>query len=165
MKSNFFCPSQKKDFGLLIDYAAGRLPAAARAKVERHAVDCPACQGFLADQSALWSALGGFTPAPISDTFDQRLWQRIGQEARASRWTRIRRWIGTWDLPFDPRPLAALSAVCALAVGIFVYQPAGERIAPALGIAADTGVLIETAEVETLERALEDLELLQTASL
>jgi anti-sigma factor RsiW len=82
------CPLESGgNAGHLLDYAAGKLKAEARAQMERHIAGCPACRAFAGGQQAVWQALEAWEPAAVSMDFDRRLYARIDQQA--SWWTRL----------------------------------------------------------------------------
>ncbi len=158
------CPA-KKNPELLVDYAAGRLAPAERRMVEDHAAQCTPCQDQLAGQVALWKVLDQMEAAPVSADFDRRLFARMAAERDASWWQRTVRWMLTWELPFAMRPAAALSLAGVLAMGLFLYQPGQEAGRVGTPATVESAATADNPDVESLEQALEDLELLQTASL
>ena len=102
------CPLQSENtMDVLLDYSAGRLDESRRALLERHMRACDACAAFRLDQSALWSALDGWEPKPVSMDFNRRLWQRI-DAIQTEPWYRrlaLSLRFGTW------KPAIPLAAV------------------------------------------------------
>jgi len=128
---------------VLLDLVAGRLQAAERRSLERHVAGCEPCQAFCRAQTEVWDLLDEVeAPAP-SWGFDRR----VEEAARQLGWrARLGSWLG-W------RPL--LPAAAALAVwAIVAPMSAPERKSPE-----------PPANAEVMERALEDLDMLQTLPL
>ena len=116
----------------LIGYLEGTLPPGDRAEIDEHAAACAECRALLAVQATM-----GDEVPEVSGDFDARLYARIEQDRQQQWW---RRWL------FRPAvPLAAAAAI--LAVMMFVRMPS-ERAS------------LDRVELEQLEQALDDLELL-----
>jgi anti-sigma factor RsiW len=133
---------------LLLNHAAGRLDAESAAAVERHARSCGACGEFLEGQATLWSALDEWEAHPVAPDFDRRLYRRIEEQEQRSWWSRV----------FAPlaRPAVPIAATACLLVvaGLIGMDP--DRVTPVpVADAAQAG------EVELVESALEDLEMLR----
>jgi anti-sigma factor RsiW len=143
------CPMQSGDNkDALLSYAAGRLDEDRSAAVERHARSCAACGEFLEKQGALWSALDEWEARPVAADFDRRLYRRIGEQEQRSWWSRV----------FAPlaRPVVPVAATACLLVvaGLIGVDP--DRVtAPGPAPVAQAG------EVELVESALEDLDMLR----
>lgn len=119
---------------LLIGYLEGTLPAADRQGLEAHAAECAECRGLLAVQASI------DVPVPeVSSNFDARLYARIAAEEARRPW-----WQFSWKLV---APVAGLAAV--LAVAVIVQRPV-----------AQLDRSVSSQEIQQLEQALEDLELL-----
>jgi len=141
------CPleqHQQKD--LLLDYCAGRLEAGAAALLERHSEGCAACREFVAAQSQVWQALDGWDAPPLSPAFGRHLSERIAREGD-DWWTRAARLL-------TRRPALVLASACAMVVLALWLQPS-----PTVGSRQDAWD--ETAEIEQVESALEDLDMLR----
>jgi len=126
---------------LLIGYLEGTLSASERAELDQHAAECAACRELLAAQSLLDD------PVPeVSADFDTRLYARIRQsDARRQWWRRF-----VW------RPAVPLAAVAAMAaVLLMVRAPGPDRPSD-----QPKQATVDRAEIEQLEQALDDLELL-----
>ncbi len=118
---------------LLIGYLEGTLPVAERQQVDVHVAECAECRGLLAVRGSL------DVPVPeVSANFDAKLYARIAVDEASRPW-----WKFSWKLV---APVAGLAAV--LAVAVFVQQPV---------VQMDPAV---PQDVQQLEQALEDLELL-----
>ena len=125
---------------LLIGYLEGTLSTEDRRDLERHAAECAECRGLLSVQAAL-----GLDVAPeVSANFDAKLYARIEADKAQRPWLTWRMWSLSWKMV---APVAAMAA--ALAVTVWVRQPVPQSANPAVA-----------QDVQQLEQALEDLELL-----
>ena len=115
---------------LLIGFLEGTLPEAERNELVAHAAECSECGEMLAVQATL----DAYEAPEVSPNFDAQLYARIGAEKRP--WWQFTGW--KMAIP------AAMAAM--LAVGVWIRQPE-----PAVDHPQD---------VQQLEQALEDLELL-----
>jgi len=145
------CPLEAGNEGLLLDYAAGKLKADARALMDRHVAACPACKRFAGAQQNVWQALDSWEPADVSLDFDRRLYARIEQDG--SWWNRLLR-------PLNPLlrhsvPIAATAGVIVMA-GLLMNRPAGSPPAPAAQSAQ-----VENLQPDQLQSALDDMETLR----
>ena len=134
------CPSRdRSNAGIPLEYCAGTLDPDQAAEFEKHAAGCAECGRLVAEQRALWQVLDEWSPAEISTDFDARLYARIEREQAASPW---RQWfVWAW------KPALLTAAACGvLAVGLWVRQTPPARP--------------ETVDVEQVEHALEDLDML-----
>ncbi|MCC6859976.1 MAG: zf-HC2 domain-containing protein [Bryobacterales bacterium] len=138
------CPVRSEGRGeSLLEYCAGRLDASKAAALEAHLEACPACRDFLANQEAVWHALEAWEAPPVSPGFDQRVYRMMERESPSAWWERFRT---AWRRPAVP--LAATAALLLVA-GILSYRPAPAPEQPA-----------QAVEIEQVERALEDLDML-----
>ncbi len=157
------CPlNDRKE--VLLDYVAGRLPADARPAVEAHAADCPPCQEFLAEQGALWSTLDSFESPSVSSDFDERLYARIASQEKASFWWKAWQRIFESGEPWSWRPAIAASAVFAIIMAVVLIRPAGAPYSnggDAAKVEAIRSAGVDSPDVEAVEAALEDLEMLK----
>jgi anti-sigma factor RsiW len=120
---------------LLIGYLEGTLPEADQRMLETHAAECAECRGLLAVQASLE------VPMPeVSSNFDAKLYARIAADEARRPWWKLFTSVKLWT------PVMGLAAM--LAVAVYVQQPTP----------VDT-------EVQQLEQALEDLELLMPEEL
>jgi hypothetical protein len=110
----------------------------------------------MAEQAAVWAALDEFVPPAVSPDFDARLYARIAR-AKDEGWTALfGRWLGSgW------RPAMALSVVCAAVLMTVVVRAPQETRVPGMPPAVVEKAQAEPVDVETLEAALEDLEMLK----
>ena len=142
------CPVQtRENTDLLLDYCAHRLGGEAAAALERHMEHCALCREFSARQGAVWSDLDVWEAEPVSPDFKRKLYARIEREERAGLWARL---FGPWRLSLKPAlPLAVASIVLMAA---FLAQSPPTVPKPAQ---------VETVDVEQVERALDDLDMLR----
>jgi hypothetical protein len=108
----------------LIAYHGGE--PAKREAIATHVADCPECREELARIDAVLAALSSLpVPDPGAD-YGARVWQKIAPrlpELRKARWWEFDSSISLaagWRALFEPRRLAALGAVAALAIVAFV---------------------------------------------
>ena len=128
---------------LLTDYCAGTLDAQRAGEIDAHLQKCPKCNALAQAQRTVWEALDSWRPVEVSPSFDAELYARIGAAAGQPWWKR-----GLW------RPLLPLAAAgVALALAMMVWIP--RRIAP-----ADSPVRVERIDVQQVEQALDDMDLL-----
>lgn len=139
---------------VLLDYSAGQLDAMLTAELETHMLSCARCAAFKTEQADVWAALDLWEPAPVSMSFNRRLWQKI-EEAASDSWYRkladaMR--FGAWKPVF---PLAA--AVFVVAAG-FVFDHQGP-VTTTPNTVSNAGVSM--TEVDQVEKTLDDLQLLR----
>jgi len=107
----------------LIAYHAGE--PAKREAIAAHVADCPACRAELARIDAVLAALSSLpVPDPGAD-YGQRVWQKIAPrlpERPPVRWWQFdsSSLAAGWRAWLEPRRLAALGAVAALAIVAFL---------------------------------------------
>jgi anti-sigma factor RsiW len=154
------CPIETQENAeLLLAYCARKLDPETQITLERHLAICPACREFQTSQQAVCEALDAWDAMPVSADFDRRLYQRIEQEAaHASWWSRLVQ-------PFRPMfegsmmgrsvPLAAAACLLVLA-GIILQQPNGVSVSEDLTVDR-----AEVIQVDQVERALDDMEMLR----
>lgn len=120
---------------LLIGYLEGTLSESDRRELDAHAAECADCQGLLAVQATLGE------PVPeVSSNFDAKLYARIAADEARRPW-----WHVSWKV-YAP----AVGVMAMLAVAVYVQQPAPQ-------VSDDPEI---SQDVQLLEQALEDLELL-----
>jgi anti-sigma factor RsiW len=150
------CPIETgNNAGLLVDYCAGRLDSGAAAGFEEHLAACEACRERVAAQKAVWRALDGWEPEPVSPGFDAALRARIDSERRGAWWQALGSWIPR--LGFQPALTLALASMVILAVALMRPQ---RTPAPA----PEPGQTVEALDADRLERALDDVDMLRQLS-
>lgn len=170
MKENTMqCPVQSRETAeQLLDYCARRLDAETTARLDRHVEVCAECQEFVLGQRMVAEALEAyerFTPS-ISDDFDRQLYARIEAEQEDGWWKRTWRRFFAAGEPVHWKPALTMAAACVMiAGGLLVRQTlvvapvtpevSGEEVATAAPAPA-----VEKQELESLNQALEDLEML-----
>lgn len=155
------CPliSGEENADILLDYCNRTLAPQLAELFEKHMESCAACRNFAESQTAVWKALDAFEAMPISDDFNSKVMLRIAQEQKSSWWSRA--WnvaTGAGSAPW--RPLIPVAAALLLAVGIWVRPSFTDRGVQENGtvVASHTA---STQEVEQVESALEDVEMLR----
>jgi len=133
------CPLETREGAeILVDFCGGDLNPAAAASLERHLEMCDACRRFLQEQQAVLEALDSWTAGPVSQDFDQRLYERIGQRPS---------WRGTlaeWLRPLTVyHGVPAAAAACLLiTAGVMIERPAQIPAKP------ETVVNVQAEQVE-----------------
>ncbi|HEU5021395.1 MAG TPA: hypothetical protein VFT60_05875 [Bryobacteraceae bacterium] len=137
------CPTED----VLLEYVAGALAGAQLAELELHTKECSRCDALVASQAAVWRSLNEWKPEPVSAGFNRELWRRIDADAAApSWWAGLRFW----------KQVAPLAVVLALVVTGFVMDRQSHPPAATSAAAA-----VSASEADQLERALDDLQLLE----
>jgi anti-sigma factor RsiW len=128
------------------------LDAAGAREVDRHVESCAECRRLVEAQRSVFAALDAFAAPEVSAGFDRKLYARIAAEKPAF-W---RRWLPVtpiaWWKPAVPVALAAL-ALSALFV-VRSSNSSTPQQQPAIG----------KADVEQVEQALDDMDLLAPAT-
>ena len=149
------CPTDD----VLLDYTAGHLDAVKAALFDRHADGCARCASLRTAQAAVWQRMDEWKPAPVSAGFNRELWRRIDAEAQASSWTH--RLAGVMQFSLWKRA-APLAVALALVVTAFVFDHATPQ--PGKPVATTgTAIVVTVSEADQLERALDDMQLLDAA--
>lgn len=172
MTTKLPCPIRERNKPeVLLDFVAGRLTAAETAALTEHAADCPDCSTFIAEQSKVWVALDGLAVPVVSSDFDAKLYARIATQNRAPWWQRTWNRVFASGEPGSWRPAFAATVACALLVGVAVVRNPAERpigpvavkSAPMVPAKMESARVtsVEAADVESIERALEDVEFLR----
>ena len=141
------CPTED----VLLDYISGSLEPAKAAMFERHADQCAHCAALRTAQAAVWRSMDEWKPAPVSEGFNRELWRRIDAEPEASAWMfRFSFW----------KQLAPLAVAMALVVTAFVFDHSTRQ---PLKPASASAVIVTVSEADQIERALDDIQLLEAA--
>ena len=147
------CPIEAQENAeLLLSYSARRLNPESAAILEAHMELCPACREFRDGQRALWEALDQWEARPVSLDFDRRLYRKIAEQEQMSWWARL----FTPLRPMFVRPALPLAATaCLVLVAGFIGVDPGTVTAP---VAVEAP---QVREVEQIENALDDLDMLR----
>jgi anti-sigma-K factor RskA len=150
------CPLQTDNADVLLDYCARALDPERKAMLETHMEHCAECREMAAAQSQIWSAMDLYEAEAISADFDRKLYARIEERSSESAWERY--WAPVREyLQGQPAWKPLLSVAAASAVLALVFLVRGDSIDPVTPPAAT----IDVREVEHVERALEDIEMLR----
>lgn len=145
------CPVQSGEFAaLLLDYCTRTLSADAARRLEAHCAVCPACAAFRDQQRALWSALDEWDAAPLSLDFNRRLWARVEEQERLTLPQRALAWLDGVSM----KPALPVAGAFALWMLLLIPPPPG--LPPEASLAPPS----ERADIELVERQLEDLDML-----
>ncbi len=142
----------EKGIELLLDYCTGTLEPSRTVEVDRHLASCADCRILVREQRNVFVAMDAWTLPDVSPDFDSRLYARISVERSSGFWAFLRQW---WK-PAIPVALAA----AALSVMFFVKSQAPGTNHTG---AAHTGM--EKAEIEQVEQALDDMDMLAPAAM
>lgn len=160
------CPVQKSENAeLVLDYFARQLAPEIQADLDRHIEGCPDCREVFAAQRAVWNALDlleeDTAAVRVSEEFDWNLKQKIAQEDKSGWMTRTwNRWFSSEPIAWRPvHSMGMAMAVLVLSAAVLVPWNATERQAVNSAANGNDEQFI-TAEVERIETALEDLEML-----
>ena len=151
------CPliSGEENADILLDYCNRRLDPALARLFEQHMLRCGACRAFAESQTAVWNALDAFEAMPVSADFDQRLFERIENEAQG-RW-QSRAW--NWIRPSGPiwRPVIPVAALMVLVAALWMrpFFTNSEVKEPTKMATADK------LDPEQVDAAVEDMEMLR----
>ena len=124
----------------MLNYCAHELDPA----LTRHIQLCPACRSAVESHELLRAALDSWDHLPVSHDFDARLFQRIREDERPGWAARAANWFtaASW------KPAIPAAAIFALWMIAFPSKP-------------DAVPSADAAQAEQVERALEDLDMLQ----
>lgn len=149
------CPTED----ILLDYTAGRLDPARAALFEKHAEGCAHCAALLTVQTAVWRNLDEWKPAPLSAGFNRELWRRIDADVQGPSWSRALAAVMQSHLWKQMAPLAVALAVVATA---FVMDHSGSQPGR-LRNTANAPIVVTASDADQLDRALDDIQLLDEA--
>ena len=147
---------------ILADYCAGKLDAARTLEFKTHLTECSECRNLAEAQNTVWEMLDRWKPVEPSPDFDARLYARIARERAEPAW---RQW---WRRIFEPatphmfsKPLAPLAtaAIVLSLVGI-ARLPEWYEHGPSPISAAQPQIRVDKIDVDQVEQALEDLDML-----
>jgi anti-sigma-K factor RskA len=146
------CPARTKEgTQVLIDHCTGMLEAEVAAVVERHIEQCVACREFCRAHARVWSALDAWQAEPISESFDASLLERIEAGDRPSRW----QWIWHPLAVFGWRPVLPVAAAAIVVVAVLLMRAPNGTNTPVVG------KNVEVVDVEQVEKALDDIDMLK----
>jgi len=156
------CPIETQENAeTLLAYCAGKLEPGAEVILETHIKACPQCRAFCEGQGTLWKALDVWEAPAVSADFDRRLYGRIEAEGSLSWWDRLVRPLRPMLIrPVLLRPTFAVAAACVIVTAGFLLESPNR-----VGTVSPQGPAAEVIEVEQVERALDDLEMLREFSL
>lgn len=153
------CPSRDgSGAGLLVDYCAGTLVREDALWVEDHIAECELCRRVCEAQHVVWDGLDEWDDTPVPAEFNRAVFERIAAFDRQPRWRRW--WASRPPLAWKPA-VAGVTAVVAVLVMILWLHPAPVAAPPA----HETQTTVrERVDPDTLEQALQDMEMLQRLS-
>ena len=152
------CPLlTQQNADLLLAYCARKLDSESMATLERHMEHCDACREFGSAQKLVWEALDSWEATPVSMDFDRRLYRRIEAEQQKSWFGRLFSPMMPASLPLIFRPALPLAAAAVCLVAALVIQSPTQ-------VDLSRQVRLEKVDVEKVESALEDLDMLQQFS-
>lgn len=144
--------NHREGLEILLDYSSGALDPSRRREVDLHAQNCAECRRLVEAQCTVYSALDEWRAPEVSADFDQRLYARIAAD-KPSFW---QKWLPVvpivWWKPVVPVALAAV----VLSV-LFVTRSSNPGPAQ-----HQSG--IGKADIEQVEQALDDMDLLAPAT-
>lgn len=157
------CPA-KHDHGgeILLGYGSphatrpSAVPPLDRA-MRAHIDACPDCQLFLGQQARVSACLDLLETPPVSPFFDARLMQKIEKESASG--------IGVTGSPVSVRrwwkAAVPIAAAALIAISFVALRPDTAEKQPLTSIEAPRQAADTLVEVEQVERALDDLEMLR----
>ena len=139
----------------IIAYGAGTFPAVGNLAIRQHLETCDLCKSAVEAQREVWSALDAWTPAPVPQNFDERVYARIDAYQQQSWWQRS---LGSLSGKWSWKPAMPVAVACTVLVAAFLLNsPEPKHLPPAsVQHALDRGV-----DVQQVERALDDLDMLK----
>lgn len=143
------CPIEDgKGAELILAYAARTLDPQMELAFEEHMRICEDCRRMAAAQREVWSALDSWTPAPVSQDFDEKLFRRIAEEEQSTWWRRL------WGASWSWRPAMPVAAACAVLAAIVLLRNPAPSPAPVVPVQPKV-------QIEQVEHALDDMDLLR----
>ena len=138
----------------MVAFATGALTPVEQEALELHMAGCAGCRELADAQKTVWSALDGWAVPAVSEDFDRRLQARIVAEERR-RWWRLPRWEFSW------KPVLPVTAACAALLAVFVlHDPLPPNNTPAAPPAVVQTQDAQKVDVDQVERALDDMDML-----
>lgn len=148
----FQCPLQNRELAsIFLDYCDRRLDPDLMLEMERHMESCKDCRQMLASQRAVWDALDAWEPEPVSLDFNRRLFDRIEAEGARPWWQRA--WTSLGSLGW--KPAVPVAAACMALVAVVLLR------VPSVSQYDQKAKLEPTVDVEQVDRALDDMEMLR----
>lgn len=153
------CPLESDQPERLLDYVAQRLSQTERVELHFHVASCDACRRWVDGQREVWSALDEWKPVEASTGFNRSVYAQVAREQQSDWMTA---WWHTlaarWSMA-EFRPAMAMAALCVVtAAGMLVYSRASQ---PETTEASQAPSRMERVDLEQVERALDDVELLK----
>jgi anti-sigma factor RsiW len=142
------CPVLRDNAEALLAYVERRMARDSALALERHAEGCAECRKLIESQRALWSALEAWEPEPVSADFNRRLYRAIEADEARPWWRKL----GGGALGARWR-VAVPAASCAALALVFLLGTPDE-------MEEKQAAAVEAVDVENLDRALDDLDLL-----
>jgi hypothetical protein len=145
------CPLQSGDEGaMLLSYLDRQLPPDSLEAFDRHVAVCPDCARVVDGQRAVWRALDQWEPIAVSADFDDRVMARIAEIERPWWGRMLDAATSAWWKPAMP-----LAAACLALLAVAVWNEPSPAVRP----------VMDSAEVQQVEDALSDLEMLRQLGL
>jgi len=140
----------KNDNGteILLDYCSATASPKVVTAVEAHAQACQQCRDLIAAQRGVFESLDQWQAPEVSANFDQRLYARIAEQRPQPFWTAWFNGISLW------KPALAGGLACA-ALALVLLMPGPHEVPR-----TDASKRIEHVDMDQVEQALEDLDLL-----
>jgi hypothetical protein len=145
------CPVLRDNAEALLAYVERRMAQDSAVALERHAENCGECRKLIESQQALWRALEAWEPEAVSADFNRRLYRAIEADEARPWWRKL----GGGALGARWR-VAVPAASCAALALVFLLRtpdPMEEK---------KQAAILEAVDVENLDRALDDLDLLRS---
>lgn len=142
---------------VILAYAGRSLGPEETVEFERHLEGCAECRRIAAAQREVWSAFDTWTPPPVSENFDARLFARIAEHERRN-W-RSRLVASLHGIGF--RPMVPVAAACAAVMGVFLLRT--PQVPTPAAPQPQTQVIDaqQKMDVNQVERGLDDMEMLR----
>jgi hypothetical protein len=126
---------------------AGKLDISKSIDWETHLANCPDCRSLARNQKKVWDSLDEWTAPAVSPAFDRRLYEKIAL-SQQTRW---------WRSILPSRIAIPAAAACAAVLAALLIQPVPRGL-------PDPHAKADTVEIEQVDQALEDLEMLKQLS-
>ena len=149
-EGNVECPLDSRySADLIIAYCAGKLAFEVQNALEQHLRLCAKCRATTEGQKDVWGALDSWTPVSVPANFNEAVYRRIAAEA--SKPCRLFGANRSWA------PALPMAAACIALITIFLLRtpPPGKDSPPPR---------LSLPEIEQVERALDDMDMLKQLS-